>query len=333
MRKLIVGLLMVGGLLAVAAPSMAQQGQGGIGDPLTLAASGVLIPFLNANGDVSLLEVASPVGDNSGMHMFFFDQACNRVGESVGLPATANEITFLQITPVNMGITGTPPTAGLIALGQVDQTGFNLVPLENPIHSRVYAFNTISGRSRVIEPITLDTAEFSSAFGLPHAWNPLRTAATFFAPQETSVVATRVALICPLNTVQGAAIDAFPVTRFPTIDPHFPSQFLATMLRARIYDTNEVLRRDVRTSCACVREDSVTGISNVYGLPEAALGTYTELESNEVTIVGDFPFTGYVATATVGSAVNNFVHRLSNGNKLSIQGVTAGGTPGVTNAR
>ena len=55
-------------------------------------------------------------------------------------------------------------------------------------------------------------------------------------------------------------------------------------------------------------------------LPEAALGTYTEVESNQLGSQGDFAFTGYVATATVNSAVNNFVHRMSNGSRDSIQG-------------
>jgi hypothetical protein len=312
MRKLIVGLLMMGGLFAVATPAMAQ-----VGDPLTLAASGVLIPFLASNGDVSLLEVASPVGDNTSAHMFFFNAACNRVGDSVGLPSTANDIAFFQV-----GSSGIPAGNGLIALAGVDATGFALEPLAQPIHARVYIFNSISGRSRVAEPIILDAAEWP---GAPHIWSPLRTGATFFAPQETSVVQTRVLLICPLNTIQGAAGDAFPIARFPAISPPFPTQFVLNQLRARIYDTNEILHRDVLTTCACVREDSVSGISSFYAAPEAALGTFTELESNNTIVNGNIAFTGYVAIATVNSAVNNFVHRMSNGNRTSLQGTLTTG--------
>src|SRR5713101_3296634 len=121
MRKLIVG-LMVGGLLAMAAPVMAQQ-QGGIGDPLTLATSGVLMPFFGAAGDAFLLEVASPVGDNSGVHMFFFNAACARVGDSVGLSLTTNDIAFLQVGSVIPGV-----NAGLITIGSVDASGFELRP-------------------------------------------------------------------------------------------------------------------------------------------------------------------------------------------------------------
>jgi hypothetical protein len=314
MRKFIVGLLMVGGLSALAAPAMAQQG--GVADPLTLAASGVLIPFLSGAGDVSLLEVASPVGANAGAHMFFFDQDCKRTGDSVGLPATANDIAFLQIPSVGLN---PAVTAGLITIASVDPSGFLLVPLLNPIHTRVYVFNTGSGRSRVIDPIILDAAEFP---GDPHTWSPLRSGATFFAPQETAQVSTRVFFCCPLSTIQSAEGGAFPATLFPAIDPHFPDTADPEALQARIYDTNEVLWRDVRTPCGCVREESIIAISSFYADPLANLGTYTEIESNPLPPSEDSPvsFTGYVATATVGSAVNNFVHRMSNGSRASLQG-------------
>lgn len=334
MRKFIVGLV-VGGLLAVTAPAMAQQliPQGGIGDPLTLATSGVLIPFLGGS-DVSLLEVASPVGDNGGLHMFFFDDTCTRIGDSVGLPLTTNDIGFIQVPTVVPSA-----KAGLITIGSADPSGFELRPLENPIHSRVYVFNTTSARSRVLEPIILDTAEYSSdRFQLiaPHTWSPLRTAATFFAPQETSTVETRLLLICPSTNIQNPdpkKVSAFNPTFFPQIRvgpidpttlqqaPGLAPKFVDDMLRARIYDTNEVFLRDVHTGCSCVRSAEVTDISNVYSAAEAALGTYTEIEANNLNSGNfDFAFTGYKATATVNSPVNNFVGRFSNGSRDSIQG-------------
>ena len=323
MRKFIVGLLMVGGLSALAAPAMAQAPvvpQGGVGDPLTLAASGVLIPFLAGPGDISLLEVASPVGDNAGVHMFFYDQTCARVGDSVGLPATTNDIAFLQIPSLGLPAT---TTAGLITIAQVDPSGFLLTPLANPIHSRVYVYNAGSGRSRVIEPIILDVAEFP---GDPHTWSPLRRAATFFAPQETAVVQTRVFFSCPLDTIQTATGGAFPGTLFPTIIPAFPHLPATDALRVRIYDTNEVLWRDAKTPCNCIQEESIAAISNFYSDPLANLGTFTEVEanpnaSNAKPDVVENNFTGYVAIATVNSAVNNFVHRMSNGSRPSIQGI------------
>jgi hypothetical protein len=319
MRKFMVG-LMVGGLLAVTAPAMAQIQQAGIGDPLTLAASGVLIPFLGGT-DVSLLEVASPVGDNSGVHMLFYDATCARIGDSVGLPLTANDIGFVQIPTVVSG-------SGLIAIGQADQSGFNLLPLENPVHSRMYVFNTLTARSRVLEPIILDTAEFPAS---SHTWSPLRTSSTFYAPQQTATVTTDLIFICPSRTIQNpttTAVQAFPTASgFPVIAPPFAPSFPIDMLRARIYNTNEVFLRDVRTTCACVRQASVLDISNVYSAAEAVLGTYTEIEANPVnSATFDFAFTGYRNTASVGSAVNIFTGRLSNGSRPSIQGT-------LTNAR
>jgi hypothetical protein len=313
MRKFMVG-LMVGGLVAVTAPAIAQVQQGGIGDPLTLAASGVLIPYVGGT-DVSLLEVASPVGDNGGLHMLFFDATCSRVGDSVGLPLTTNDIGFVQIPTIVSG-------AGLVAIGQVDASGFNLLPLENAVHTRMYVFNTITARSRVIEPIILDAAEAPDSV---HTWSPLRTSATFYAPQQTATVTTDLVFICPSRTIQNptaSAAQAFPAASgFPVIVPSLAPSFPTDMLRARIYNTNEVFLRDVRTTCACVRSASVLDISNVYSTADAVLGAYTEIEANPVNTANfDFAFTGYRSTASVGSAVNIFAGRLSNGSRPSIQG-------------
>jgi hypothetical protein len=50
-------------ILATAVPSLAQAQ--GSADPLGLAATGVLPPFFTTAGNRSILEVASPVGDNA----------------------------------------------------------------------------------------------------------------------------------------------------------------------------------------------------------------------------------------------------------------------------
>jgi hypothetical protein len=320
MRKFMVG-LMVGGLLAVTAPAIAQVQQAGVGDPLTLAASGVLIPFLGTTNDVSLLEVASPVGDNGGLHMFFFDATCSRVGDSVGLPLTTNDISFIQVPTIIA-----PGTDGLITIAQSDPSGFNLIPLEAPIHTRLYVFNSVTARSRILEPMILDSAEFPAS---THTWSPLRTAATFFAPQQTSSVTTDLIFICPSRSIQNpttTAVQAFPTASgFPAIAPPFAPSFPSDMLRARIYNTSEVFLRDVRTTCACVRQTSVLGISNVYSTTDALNGTYTEIEANPANSASfDFAFTGYRNTASVGSAVNIFTGRISNGSRPSIQGVLTG---------
>jgi len=321
MRKLIVG-LMVGGVLAMAAPAIAQ-----VADPLTLAASGVLMPFFGGSGNISFLEVASPVGGNPFLHMFFFDTACNRMSDSVGLPETINDIALLNTSLVVPGL------SGLITIAQADASGFELRPLQSPIHSRVYWLNAVTGRNRVLEPITLDTFGFAAA----GTWNPLRTAATFFAPLEGGAVTTTLYFICPKSNIQGAAGSAFPATApagFPAIAPPFPASFPTTCssaggcLRARVYNTDEVFLRDVKTPCDCLVTKNVLTISNVYNnAVEAPGGTYTEIESDPGPVPPgslDFAFTGYKSIQALGTPIDLF-GRLSNGNRGQIQGL---GLPG-----
>lgn len=336
MRKLIAVGVLVGGLLAGAGSAMAQPlaNQGGIGDPLTLAASGVLIPFITS-GSTSQIEIASPVNANPNLHMLFYDANCARVGDSAGLPETQNDIAFQNpVGPVPAG------TNGLVAIAGVDVTGFTLIPLTSPIHSRVYQFKVSNGQSRIHEPIILDTAEFGVAFSGDgrHTWSPLRTSATFYAPPEDFFGVglgpkTELTLVCPRTTIQGLSGAAFgngagpfSNTGFPVISPPFKAGPTTGDMRARVYDTNEFLLRDVRFSCDCLTADlSVLSISNIYGDPVVRPnGTYTELE---VTSSTEGSFTGYRATFTPGNPLNNFFGRLSNGSRGSIQG------PGTVNAR
>ena len=69
--------------------------------------------FFGDPGDVALLEIGSPVGDNSSLHMLFFDAACDRVGDSVFLPLTTNDISFLQVTGDGGVLTLLPGFSGL----------------------------------------------------------------------------------------------------------------------------------------------------------------------------------------------------------------------------
>jgi hypothetical protein len=227
MRKLTS--LIVVGLLAVAAPAMAQTA-----DPLGLIASGAVIPYVGAagiltvnsgtgafgpatnTGSLAILEVASPVGSNAGpeesifgskqLHMFFYDQTCVRQGPSVGNPLTVNDADLL-----NLNLIGGIPQAGLVAMGAVDQTGGVLdvlQPLSNAIHARVYWINAVDGiLSRVLEPISIRNPE---AISLNRDWNPLRTGATFVAPLEGSGVRSVLYLVCPTQQIIPGA--------FPTSD-------------------------------------------------------------------------------------------------------------------
>lgn len=277
MRKLMVGLMVVS-LLAVAAPAMAQVP--GSLDPLGLATSGVVLPYVGSPAGESWLEVYAPVSGTS-FHMFFFDAACNRVGDSVHLELTTNDIQLLRVD--NLGNT---PTSGLITAGSVDGTGFHLAPLDAPVHSRVLWVNVAANFIRVLEPIVVDHFDSFGDFFPQGQWSPLRTAATFFAPREQAgFLATSLYFVCPNTNIVGQqrlpnSARAFVINDgFPTLvgQPQVPGQ--PTPLLVRVYDDEERFLRDVRTDCNCLTERRVTDISPVYADAfSAPAGTYSEVE-------------------------------------------------------
>jgi hypothetical protein len=91
----------------------------------------------------------------------------------------------------------------------------------------------------------------------------------------------------------------------------------------RIYDTNEVFKRDFTIDCNCViiYTSIAASVSPFYADPvEAAFGTYTELTSTAASGNRRVTFTGYTSTYTVGSAINAFFARFHNGSQPSIDG-------------
>src|SRR6185369_10228126 len=162
MRKLMglkVALLVVCLLTAAAVPATAQ-----LADPLSLAASGVLLPFFSdpAAGFVSVLEIVSPVVPNSigfvppfsftnPLHAVFFSATCVRDG-SAGDVETAKQAKALisSASPFLLSFNG------LAAIGLTLQ-GNDLLPLNFPLHTRTHWIDTKTGRLRELEPIILDT--------------------------------------------------------------------------------------------------------------------------------------------------------------------------------
>jgi hypothetical protein len=353
MRKLIVGLLAVG-LLAVAAPAMAQQGES-----LGLIASGAVIPYFGSGsgaldpGSISFLEVYAPVigvGDaqgRGGFHMFFFDTNCTRQGESVGLPLSANDVEFLQLTP---DFIDGAPVDGLITAASVDITGFTLVPLTAPVQAKVLVFNASANNLRTLEPIALDIADTNNVNflnnpliptqpGIWHGgdlllWNPLRTSATFYAPNLTGVT-TQIYLICPNDnianiTTKTTTTVAFPESAgFPALLPRPQLAGSTTPLRVLIFDDEELLLRDTTFRCNCLTRTQVTGISTVYTSPLLApRGTYTEIYGATDPPRGPFSFTGYRAitfSTSTGASSGSFFSRLSNGNECFVSGNNTAG--------
>jgi len=162
MRKLVglkVALLVVSLLTMAAVPATAQ-----LADPLSLAASGVLLPFFSdsAAGFVSVLEVVSPVvptvqgvlpptGRTNPIHAVFFRADCTRDG-SIADVETAKQAKAYISTASPLTLTFN----GLAAIAQTVQ-GNDLVQLAFPIHTRTHWIDAKTGRLREVEPIILDT--------------------------------------------------------------------------------------------------------------------------------------------------------------------------------
>jgi len=234
MRKsmgLKVALLVVGLLTMAVAPATAQ-----LGDPLSLAASGVLLPFFNDTvaGFVSVFEVTSPIvgftgltcqgeSDCNPMHAVFFSATCARQTSATITETNRQAVAFIgSAAPLTLTFNG-------LAAIAATANGFDLQPLLWPIHSRVHWIDTSKGRVRELEPIILDTFintlssvplipfpatlpsvglcnDFGRVEGVsPFCWNPLRSGATVVTPQDSASLKSSFILICPRSTIQAGS--------------------------------------------------------------------------------------------------------------------------------
>jgi hypothetical protein len=237
--------------MAAAVPATAQ-----LADPLSLAASGVLLPFFSdgAAGFVSIFEITSPVvptviGNTfpfdftNPIHAVFFSATCARDGSA------ADELTSKQAKAY---ISSASPFLltfnGIAAIGSsINQN--DLVPLNFPIHSRVHWIDVKTGRLRELEPVILDQFNSLNAAFLPlvvnfgagasigecvagpippatgtafnngHCWSPLRSAAAFVTPQESASIHASLILICPRGSIQSpTGGGVFPIANgFPRL--------------------------------------------------------------------------------------------------------------------
>jgi hypothetical protein len=218
-----------------AVPATAQ-----LADPLSLAASGVLLPFFSdaAAGFVSVLEIVSPVvptfigqsdpnNSTNPLHAVFFQANCARDG-SISDVETAKQAKAFISTASPLTLTFN----GLAAIASTVQ-GNDLLPLFWPLHTRTHWIDAKTGRLREVEPIILDTfLTINPAFGplvvsngagnsiglcgpgstLTNSgftginngfcWSPLRSAATFVTPQESASLKASIYLICPTADIQ-----------------------------------------------------------------------------------------------------------------------------------
>jgi hypothetical protein len=221
----LVGSLVVGLTSGAAAPVSAQ-----LADPLSLAASGVLLPFFSdpAAGFVSVLEIASPVVPSlftNPIHAVFFREDCARSASASDLFTSKQAKAFVSnASPLLLNFNG------LAAIASTVQ-GNDLVPLSFPIHARTHWIDIRTGRVRALEPIILDSFLQLNPFVQPlvenpgaggsvglcdrgigvfspfrpshgACWSPLRSAATFVTPQESASLKASIYLICPTADIQ-----------------------------------------------------------------------------------------------------------------------------------
>lgn len=289
MRKLMVGLTMVVGLLAVTPPAMAQGSFAAPGslDPVGLITSGAVLPFLGQGGAgsaLSFLELYAPV-NATNVHMFLFDSTCVRGGPSINVPLTANDIALVRIDNIGSGA----PTSGLVTAANSDSQGFTLLPWTGsdgagPVAARTLWANSNGNFVRVIDPIGLQSID-ETFLSLTNTggWNPMRTAAAFFAPLEAGGLHTTIYFVCPNTNIQRHLPSPSGAFRedngFPVIFPGLQIAGSTTPLRVRVYDDDENFLRDVTSSCNCLTIRPVTEIDAVYASAvDAPDGTYTEVE-------------------------------------------------------
>jgi hypothetical protein len=229
-------------LMAAAEPASAQ-----LADPLSLASSGVLLPFFGdpAAGFVSVFEIVSPVvpistGGAIGLftnplHAVFFRENCVR-DKSIADVETAKQAKEFISTASPFTLTFN----GLVAIANTLQ-GNDLVPLSFPIHTRTHWIDAKTGHLRVLEPIILDSFLTLNPAALPlvvnvgaggsiglcglgstvssigvlnngYCWSPLRSAASFVTPQEGASLKATLYLICPTADIQGGSPASAPTS-------------------------------------------------------------------------------------------------------------------------
>ena len=305
MRKHLVGLMVVG-LLAMAAPAMAQAP--GSLDPLGLITSGAILPYLGTpDGVASILEVTAPHGvPPTEIHMFFFDESCTRAGDSASLGITEDDVAFFQLD--NLGNT---PTRGLATAAKT-LDGFTLVPQTTPLSYRVLWISLQGNFIRVVDAIGASTKD-NDRLGGQGFYNPLRTGATAWATRTGSGVETSFFFVCPNSNIvdntgtSPSTSKAFVVSQgFPALLPPPQIAGSTTGLRFLVFDDRETFLRDVTKTCNCLTPfPTLTAISSVYGDAfSAPFGTVSHVTAptREVTTPAQCDFTRFDVLASPGVA-------------------------------
>lgn len=302
------------GLAAIALLALGGRAAAQTGDPLGLIAGGAILPFWASPGNVTVMEVTSPVGSNTTGHAVFFTAACTR-DESVPLPLTTNDVTVLAVNDQGVAFDG------VMALATTFDE-ISLAPGSQPIHVRAHWFNLAEDFARVV-----DAASIAHGENLGLTYNAFRSGASFMAEREHGAAAHTLYLVCP-----GSAVTAsLPASAGFPPPPAFAHSATTGSIRGRVYDWDETPVRNIDTPCVCLTTVPLAALSPVYALGP----TYTEL----VTYPGLVPpaepptFLGYRAirfTTPAGQVLDDF------GRLASAAGASYGGLvvpPGLPTSR
>jgi hypothetical protein len=305
---------LVAALLAITLLGLPGGARAQNADPLGLASVGVVLPFWLGKGEVSMLQVASPVGPNTGVlgprtHLVFFNAGCSK-SELAALPLTENDVDFVSLSSFT-----TLESGVVVIAGRRFSRTAPVEPLRNPIHARVHWISVAEDFWRVVDPISVSSPSFPG-----QRWNPLQTAATFFAPLiEPGQTDATLHLVCPTLSITGDLDTPGLIQGAPKVPgATATSNGVATQVPALVFDDEEAFLGDVLIPCTCLTSRTLTSIGSVYSdSVSAPNGTYTEL-------LGGTPgtpkrFTGYLGIRTTleGVSLDAFA-RLHNGPKGSI---------------
>jgi hypothetical protein len=203
---------------------------GGTADPVGLAASAVIQPFWGAKPFITIFEITS-LGDNPGMHVFFFNANCNRVF-SIPFKMTPHDVTIRDTDELFANFNG-------LAVFSKSNDGISATALESPITARGHRVDFLFDVINVVDPISARHAE-----NLNITWNPLRSAATTVTfPDHAPFSNTRWWVVCPQGHL--------PVDVASGIPPLPPAP---SIIRFRAFDLDENPIFDQQFTCNCLTE-------------------------------------------------------------------------------
>lgn len=319
-RLMLGAVLMSGAALLGAGHAGAQSN--GTGDPLGLIADAAIQPFWAQGANVAVIDLTSPVGDNSGgkksdpLHAIFFNASCVR-DFSIPIPVTENGLFVFSPDDLGVDYTGL-----LVIAGTTDQV--SMVPASFPFHVRSEWINFGGDWIREVDPIAVRSAESAQTY------SPLRSAASFVSILEDATFHTEIYLVCPSPST---VLSVLPVSRdFPPAPriAYAPARSGALIVGV-IYDEDEAPLRNITLPCNCSSMFPVLDINPVYGDPSASSTFYTELVTYTTFTETPNTFTGYRGiTVTAGvwpGGTGDDFGRLNNGSAaayLNISGGAAG---------